>query len=33
MIKLLNFYKDDIYYGIFFMEPVDPERDNIPNYK
>ena len=33
MIKLLNFYKDDIYYGIFFMEPVDPERYNIPNYK
>lgn len=31
--KLLNFYKDDICYGTFFMEPVDPERDNAPSYK
>jgi hypothetical protein len=31
--KLLNFYKDDICYGIYFMEPVDPDRDNVPSYK
>ena len=31
--KLLNFYKDDICYGVYFMEPVDPERDNVPNYR
>ena len=33
LLKLLNFHKDDIFYGVFFMDPVDPERDNIPNYK
>ena len=31
--KLLNFQRENISYGVYFMEPVDPERDNIPNYK
>lgn len=31
--KLLNFTKDDVHYGIHFMEPVNPERDGCPNYK
>ncbi len=31
--KLLNFTKDDVHYGIHFMEPVNPERDNCPNYR
>ncbi|KAL4510059.1 hypothetical protein ABPG72_010252 [Tetrahymena utriculariae] len=31
--KLLNFTKDDVHYGIYFMEPVNPERDNCQNYK
>lgn len=31
--KLLNFTKDDVHYGIFFMEPVNPERDGCPTYK
>lgn len=31
--KLLNFTKDDVHYGIHFMEPVNPERDGCPNYR
>ena len=31
--KLLNFSKDTIHYGIHFMEPVNPDKDGIPNYK
>ena len=31
--KLLNFTKNNVHYGVFFMEPVDPDRDGIPNYK
>ncbi len=33
MSKLLNFNKDTVNYGVFFMEPVDAERDGIPHYK
>ena len=31
--KLLNYTKNNVHYGVFFMEPVDPERENIPSYK
>lgn len=31
--KLLNFHRENIAYGVYFMEPVDAERDNVPNYK
>jgi hypothetical protein len=31
--KLLNFSRDNIHYGVFFSEPVNPERDNCPNYR
>lgn len=30
--KLLNFNKNQIHYGVLFCEPVNPERDNCPNY-
>lgn len=30
--KLLNFTKNNIHYGVLFCEPVDPERDNCPDY-
>lgn len=31
--KLLNYSKDGVPYGIYFMEPVNPEADNCPDYK
>jgi chromodomain-helicase-DNA-binding protein 7 len=31
--KLLNFTKDKVNYGVYFMEPVNPEKDGIPNYR
>mmetsp|Transcript_39794 Transcript_39794/g.35512 ORF Transcript_39794/g.35512 Transcript_39794/m.35512 type:complete len:259 (+) Transcript_39794:509-1285(+) len=31
--KLLNFTKDGVHYGVYFMEPVDPDREGIPNYR
>lgn len=31
--KLMNFVKDNVRYGIYFMEPVNPEKDGCPNYK
>ena len=31
--KLLNYAKDHVHYGVFFMEPVNPEKDNCPDYK
>ena len=31
--KLLNYSKDDVPYGIYFMEPVNPEADSCPDYK
>ena len=30
--KLLNFTKNSIHYGVLFSEPVDPVRDNCPEY-
>lgn len=30
--KLLNFTKGHIHYGVLFSEPVDPARDNCPDY-
>ena len=30
--KLLNFTKNHIRYGVLFTEPVDPARDNCPDY-
>lgn len=30
--KLLNFTKGTIHYGVLFSEPVDPVRDNCPEY-
>jgi chromodomain-helicase-DNA-binding protein 7 len=30
--KLLNFTKNNIHYGVLFSEPVDPVRDNCPDY-
>lgn len=30
--KLLNFTKNNIHYGVLFSEPVDPTRDNCPDY-
>lgn len=33
VLKLLNFSKDDVHYGVYFMEPVSPERENCSNYK
>ena len=30
--KLLNFTKNNIHYGVLFSEPVDPARDNCPDY-
>lgn len=30
--KLLNFTKGNIHYGVLFSEPVDPVRDNCPDY-
>ena len=32
MSKLMNFYKNSIAYAALFLEPVDPERDNVPEY-
>jgi hypothetical protein len=31
--KLLNYSKDNVHYGVCFMEPVNPDRDNCPDYK
>ena len=31
--KLLNFSKDQVHYGVFFMDPVNPEKDNCPDYR
>lgn len=33
MSKLLNFTQNKVKYGVFFMEPVDPDKDGCPNYK
>ena len=30
---LLNYTKNDVRYGVFFMEPVNPQRDGCQNYK
>ena len=30
--KVLNFTKNNIHYGVLFSEPVDPVRDNCPDY-
>ena len=30
--KLLNFTKGNTCYGVLFSEPVDPVRDNCPEY-
>jgi len=30
---LLNFTKDKVKYGIYFMEPVNPEKEGVPNYR
>ena len=30
--KLLNFTRQKIHYGVLFCEPVNPERDNCPEY-
>lgn len=30
--KLLNFTKSHTHYGVLFSEPVDPARDNCPDY-
>ena len=32
-LKLLNFTKAGVKYGIYFMEPVDPEKEGCPNYR
>lgn len=31
--KLVNFVKNEVKYGIFFMEPVNPEKEGCPNYR
>jgi chromodomain-helicase-DNA-binding protein 7 len=31
--KLLNFTKDKVKYGTFFMEPVNPEKEGVPQYR
>jgi len=31
--KLLNFSRDDVHYGVYFMEPVDTEREDCANYR
>ena len=31
--KLINYSKDNVHYGVYFMDPVDPDRDGVPNYK
>lgn len=31
--KLLNYSKDNVPYGTFFMEPVNPDIENCPDYK
>lgn len=31
--KLLNYSKDNVHYGVYFMEPVNPESDNCPDYR
>jgi hypothetical protein len=31
--RLLAFSKDKVRYGIYFMEPVNPDQDQCPNYK
>ena len=31
--KLLNYVKDNVRYGIFFMEPVNPDKEGIPHYR
>lgn len=30
---LLNYTKNDVRYGVFFMEPVNPARDGCQHYK
>ena len=32
MSKVSNFVKNNIMYGIHFAQPVDPEKDGMPNY-
>jgi chromodomain-helicase-DNA-binding protein 7 len=31
--KMLNFSKSKVKYGVYFMEPVNPDKDGCPNYK
>lgn len=31
--KLLNFYISKIKYGVYFMQPVNPEADGCPDYR
>ena len=31
--KLLNFSRDDVHYGVYFMEPVDTDRYDCNNYR
>ena len=31
--KLLNLSKEDVHYGVYFAQPVNPELDNVPNYR
>jgi hypothetical protein len=31
--RLLNYSKDGVHYGVYFMEPVNPEKDNCPDYR
>jgi hypothetical protein len=31
--KLLNFSKEDVHYGVYFAQPVNPDLDNCPNYR
>jgi chromodomain-helicase-DNA-binding protein 7 len=31
--RLLAFSKDKVRYGVYFLEPVDPEKDGCANYR
>ena len=31
--RLLNYSKDNVHYGVYFREPVDPEKDQCPDYR
>lgn len=31
--RLLNYTKNNVNYGVYFMDPVDPEKDGVPNYR